>query len=626
MKQSFTFSIAGLILFAVFQLAKAEPADTFPAKKNIVFYASFNKTKQPEFNKFKTPIKWHGVAGIKNEQSLTGKGAMRLGIGGYGEIDKQTINVTSGTIGFWFKPVGDPVGDSHTYISWGWESKGYPYMVFSKGWFENDPSAGGKDLTYYIFNIKNGVLTADRTNLRVGEWTFYTISWDTTPKGKFLIKLYQNGKESISRLCSFPKGSQVKTPIYLGGDVAVVNSKKRWADGFFNDFIIYNKALSDYQVKELFNVKAKSPLVKKSYLHNPASWMEKFSNKKPREKRDKKGNLLESRVIFAEGTLFQYYSKAKMKKALDRIQYAGFNVYKPMPWHGGGMQCESGVVKLKKRYKKFKENNPGRDSYKELVDEIHKRGMEIHPSFTIMLARPNCLPQFKLKGTRFFNGYDPKFRNIIVKIVLDHVKRYNVDGIDLDYVRLPAIGIDTLIAEREYKRIYGRDLTKDRKNRDRMAKFTGHCVNDIVKRISEGARKIRPKIIISISSHIQPKSWGLPANGRNNSLWIEKGWIDIAYNMDYKQRLGIELMDKVRAESKKPYANVELIGNYDYRNGKVVPRNGKLLADIVDFCRRKYNDGNGIGIYLLKQLTDAQIKALRKGPFKELAKPSWRSK
>lgn len=56
--------------------------------------------------------------------------------------------------------------------------------------------------------------------------------------------------------------------------------------------------------------------------------------------------------------------------------------------------------------------------------------------------------------------------------------------------------------------------------------------------------------------------------------------------------------------------------------GKVVSREAGLVADLIGFCQRKF-PGNGVALYWYGSLDDAQIDALRTGPFCEAARPAW---
>ena len=215
--------------------------------------------------------------------------------------------------------------------------------------------------------------------------------------------------------------------------------------------------------------------------------------------------------------------------------------------------------------------------------------------------------------------------HFIVNVMLDHVREYEIDGLCYDYIRIQG-GLGKKETEEEYKRVYGRNLREDINDPKRMLEFTRYCIDDIVRRTTEGARKIRPDILISMWGRVRLKREGLASNGRNPHIWVEKGWVDVVYNGDYGKRLGIEIMDAARRESSRPYAYVEALGNFD-KTGDTegsIPRDAELLAKQVDYCRKKYNDGNGIFVYFYGKLSDEQIKALRKDPFKELAKPHWR--
>ncbi len=54
----------------------------------------------------------------------------------------------------------------------------------------------------------------------------------------------------------------------------------------------------------------------------------------------------------------------------------------------------------------------------------------------------------------------------------------------------------------------------------------------------------------------------------------------------------------------------------------MVPREGPLVADLISFCQRKY-PGNGVALYWIGSLDQAQTEALRAGPFREAALPHW---
>ena len=112
-------------------------------------------------------------------------------------------------------------------------------------------------------------------------------------------------------------------------------------------------------------------------------------------------------------------------------------------------------------------------------------------------------------------------------------------------------------------------------------------------------------------------------DGRNVLPWIAQGWLDAAHSMDCGRTLAHARLDASRAATRKPAAVVERCGNYEVNHqGKVVPREGQLVADLPAYCQRK-RPGNGVGPDLCSMLDDAQVAAPQAGPFKEDAAPSW---
>ncbi len=88
--------------------------------------------------------------------------------------------------------------------------------------------------------------------------------------------------------------------------------------------------------------------------------------------------------------------------------------------------------------------------------------------------------------------------------------------------------------------------------------------------------------------------------------------------MDYRVATDCQKLEAARRSSSHPEKFVKILGNYD---GKA-PRDADLVARQVEYFLRKYPD-YGSALYLYEQLSEEQIKALRAGPFKEDAVPTW---
>jgi len=364
----------------------------------------------------------------------------------------------------------------------------------------------------------------------------------------------------------------------------------------------------------------------KKELENPYYWAEDF---KPVEKqRTKDGVLRETRMIVDWHWPYTLQGgREGIKKTLDRLKAAGFNAIFPGVWYGAGLWVNSKDYPRAPGYEAYlaKLKGDSFDHYKFLVDEAHKRGIEVHSIFTVMKAhgdsKGNNVPVWPkfLADSMWYNGYNPEFRDRIVALMVSHAREYEVDGINLDFIRIQA-GLDSAAAAGEYKWLFKRELKPDRNDKNKMAEFTSRCVDDIVVRVSKQTKEIRPEIIISADVAPQLQRYGLASNGRNPRDWVNQGWIDVAFNMDYAKIPGITIADLTRQESKRPEAWTFLLGNHDMEEKGVASRSPELLMKQVRYFCGKY--GNGIGIYMLKRQSPEQEKQLKEF-FKEPAVPFW---
>jgi glycosyl hydrolase family 10 len=352
---------------------------------------------------------------------------------------------------------------------------------------------------------------------------------------------------------------------------------------------------------------------------------------KRKYRRNKAGKLLESRIMFSHIFNVAYF-KEGADKTLDRIKSAGFNVYMPELWHGNGAFFRSKTTKIPPKYAKYFKDNA--DPTAEMINKAHARGIEVHPSFDVAYRGwPDAHPEFTKDGMPTSGGYltpydvqDPKFRDFIVKEIVAFVTKYDVDGISLDYVRaIGGLGFSKIASE-IYRKKYNADLNELKGKltpelKARMLEWQEQAISDIVKRVSKGIRAAKPNVVISVCGHPLPKP-RLQKEGRNEWLWLEKGWIDIALNMDYSWTPDFKAFEKAANSIDLSKHFMLMVGDSDKDGGKSFPRKAEQLVRLVDYALKKY-PGYGVGIYDYGSLSDEQIKALRAGPFKEDSLPYW---
>ena len=347
-----------------------------------------------------------------------------------------------------------------------------------------------------------------------------------------------------------------------------------------------------------------------------------------------KAEIQESRAIFDD--TFSWVTPAGAEKTLTRIKSAGFNVYIPCVWIGKGTVWPSTLAPIAPEWKSRYVS--GYDPLVYLIRRAHEMGIEVHPWFAVMTRWRDFFPEYYDEGTpeHAFNVHVPEFRKFIVDLMLEVVRNYDVDGINLDVIRSRGMCTSKHCAI-DYKKKFNRDLLTDvaennatpQRLRDKtgtwqyLKDWNRLAVSDIVSSFSTRARAIKPTLLISVDSIVLIEDFRL--QGADSIEWSNNGWIDIIYNMDYKRELDVRLAENGRSRLKKPDNLVVLVGNVESLNTTYAyPRDPRLVADLLAFARTKWAGGNGVAMWTYQFLTDAQIESIRNGPFKEPAKPFWK--
>lgn len=187
------------------------------------------------------------------------------------------------------------------------------------------------------------------------------------------------------------------------------------------------------------------------------------------------------------------------------------------PWDG----CLSG----------FPGRSPGYDGLEFAINECHRRGMECHAwVVTIPVGKWNgygCKTLRKKGGVNIIKiddeGYmdpaDPRVARYLARYCADITRRYDVDGINLDYIRYPE----------SMKRLPKADVGREN-------------ISRIVREIHSAVKSIKPWVKMSCSpvgkhdDTAQYWSHGWNARSRvyqDAKEWMRQGWMDMEFPMMY---------------------------------------------------------------------------------------------
>jgi len=549
--------------------------------------------------------------------SSAGVNAVHTDQNGWAKINTgNRLSTRAGTLVMWVKPAWTIGDGSHPLATLRWQDGREGYLALTQGWWE---PLGAKRL-YFIVNNQDGMHCSAPYQLTPNVWNMVTAVWQSGQNG--YCKLFVNGEKIAEYQGPFTADYYPSGPLHLGSELGANDPRNRTTNADFAALRLYDGPLLDTAIHDLFLQSA--PTFSVSTVV-PARLQSRYELAyTPR--RDANGILLESRVIFDED-MHWANSPAEADAILQRIKDAGYNVYVPCIYHGGGSWYPTPLLAPDAKLVERLKQTPDPLAY--LIQKAHSMGIEVHPWFTVMYRGGDANPQFADEGTPkgAYNAHNEAFRTFIVNLMLDVVQRYDVDGINLDYIRTMGICISAACAA-DYNLKTGGTLAADLlaqyvygPARIRLEQWQDAAVKDIVSRLATEGRRIKPNLVISIDGHAT--STARPLEGRNELDWANSGLINVIFNMDYERDVDVINADEVRALLNVPNRLMLLFGNYDMRSdASATPREGELVAAYAEYSQRKW-PGSGMGFYIYWRLSDEQSQALGAGPFKETARPYW---
>jgi len=190
---------------------------------------------------------------------------------------------------------------------------------------------------------------------------------------------------------------------------------------------------------------------------------------------------------------------------------------------------------------------PEYDPLEFAINEAHKRGMELHAWFNpyratndgkFALLSPQHITRIKPEwffiygGIKLFNPGIPEVRDYIVKVFLDVVENYDIDGVHMDDYFYPYKIEGQHLNDTETFKAYGDGF-------DDINDWRRNNVDTLIHMLSDSIHKHKPRIKFGISpfgvwankfqnregsdTHGLPSYYELFADSRK---WIKEGWLD----------------------------------------------------------------------------------------------------
>jgi uncharacterized lipoprotein YddW (UPF0748 family) len=205
---------------------------------------------------------------------------------------------------------------------------------------------------------------------------------------------------------------------------------------------------------------------------------------------------------------------------------------------------------------------------------------------------------------------------------MEVVDRYDIDGINLDYVRAKGV-CRTRACRTHYRAHTNRDLLQDaeemwknKESGDAIAKWNAEAVTRIIEDLTGRVRERRPGIPISIDSH--PVAKWTYLDGASSIAWANRGLIDTIFDMQYTQKIDVGAVKSAKAKLSDPAKYVLLVGNYEMSptdRQRVWARDAAMVAELIKQSRFHSQEAGAAALYEYRFLNDEQIRAISRGPF-----------
>ncbi|MEB3287958.1 MAG: family 10 glycosylhydrolase [Vampirovibrionales bacterium] len=352
---------------------------------------------------------------------------------------------------------------------------------------------------------------------------------------------------------------------------------------------------------------------------------------------------IEGRAIWLDrGTIVDSGSPQGFKKVLEKLKRAGINVLYLETVNAGYSIYPSKITRQNPLVVEANWN-----PLQVAIEEGHKLGMEVHAwvwCFAVGNKRHNPIvgkdinypgPILEEQGMMsealrgqsgnllptgkqyefWLSPASPKARLFLADLYAEIVSQYDVDGLQLDYIRYPfqkpgnTMGYDPVSRARFYQ---STNLSLDKLNDQTYRVWVAwktYQVSSFVKELSERLKAIKPDLKLSAAVFPMPRASRIVAIQQDWETWVENGWIDTLSPMSYTSSPKVAQQTFAAVESAtKKHALV-------YPGIAINKLDSSQMVRQLDALREK--GAMGSTIFAMAHLDESKIEALGNGPYKE---------
>lgn len=333
-------------------------------------------------------------------------------------------------------------------------------------------------------------------------------------------------------------------------------------------------------------------------------------------------------------------SRENIETAMAFLAEHNFNVVYPVVWNDAATMYPSAVMDtligtpIDPQYE-------GRDPLRTLVEEAHERGIAVIPWFEFgfaasyqadggpilenhpdWAARDTSGTLVTKNGFDWMNGYKPAVQNLLMDLILEVVRTYDVDGIQGDD-RLPANPLEGGYSEYT-KELYrsehdGENPLPDPRN-EAWKEWRAGKLSDFGQRVYDEVKAVDSSLVVSWAP--SPYPFGYNEYLQDWPAWINRGFTDLIHPQVYRREVSEYKTFLTKQQSEEAgWDEEKVLGFYpgvlmkvgDYR---MTPT---ALKEVIHTNRRRGMDGEVFFFYEGLRENDGVLADVLKSCYQEPA-------